>query len=749
MTTQRSGGLRARFLTRLTVRDGPVCRGCGREFDPADLDVDHRIGLADDGTDDDFGNLQLLCAPRGDRWGGCHGAKSRGETSARAASRRQRKALTGAGSRSKRTRSERAVYEAPRTVQGVVIRPGSSGPARSKARCGPRRRSRSEPHRSKWRVPTVSSKKRVFSKTKSTKPPTGPKTVTPGSVVAASLSTRWFLTVVGVGFVLAGGANLLGVGEARIVAGLAGMVLALTTVLTGRVVRVLRTGQRRRITEAFSAESGVATELLRASVTGWSVPGIGTTPTGFSVRYPPSMNDRDAGLVSRVETCLAAKMGSGFRASWHPDRDTVVFRFAPESGDGSSPSDEPSQPGSHTDSLGSAEVGVVEALAAEFGKGRDPEPPSIEWEHRDPPVEPGSGGGNGDSGLAAIEAFTVRYRPSFPDHAPASRLAVQSRVGAKLAPVRFRPEWDTAGNKVRFERRPPMPSLISRPADDASDSPLPIGVDEFSGRAGWDYVELPHLLLVGATGSGKTIQVCGLLLSIARRGHPVYLVDGKGSPKLAGLRHWPSVVDHAIADPSEMSRVVSAVEGFTRDRYQRVLAGDRELDELEPVFLILDEVSEFVAQLKRAHTGKGEHPALGQWRSILRIGRECHVHVVDGLQQAGADVFDGTEARDNHAARVALGPMGPEAAKMAFGDASIGRDVPKLVKGRATVDLGTEPFEVQCYASGFPKPYGAVVETDRDGLAAFLPDGWVLDGEGRPTRADARRSNGDEAETSG
>lgn len=62
---------------RIKVRDMFTCQGCGTVTPPRFLQVDHKVPLAEGGTEDDS-NLQSLCIAG--EHGGCHGHKSKAET---------------------------------------------------------------------------------------------------------------------------------------------------------------------------------------------------------------------------------------------------------------------------------------------------------------------------------------------------------------------------------------------------------------------------------------------------------------------------------------------------------------------------------------------------------------------------------------------------------------------------------------------------------------------------------------------
>jgi DNA segregation ATPase FtsK/SpoIIIE-like protein len=296
---------------------------------------------------------------------------------------------------------------------------------------------------------------------------------------------------------------------------------------------------------------------------------------------------------------------------------------------------------------------------------------------------------------------------------------------------RWKAAWDTAGNTATFERRPSMPAVVPHPVPtDSSDTwRLPLGVDENGDVVSWDLKVAPHGLVVGSTGSGKSVVLSGVIVEALARGFEVVVIDAKGTT-LAGFRRVPGVTRTGLGEPEDMAEAMEETEALMRERYRSVREDGAEPDDFTPVLIVLDEAAEYATNVSRWWKSEGaaergskvrDAPALDSWRSIARLGRECHVHLVVGIQQAAAGFFGGTESRDQLPARIACGPLTQEAARMTFGRSDVGRDVPKDAKGRATVDLGSGPVEVQMWWTPTPKPNGVYRDEDAALLQALLP----------------------------
>lgn len=409
-------------------------------------------------------------------------------------------------------------------------------------------------------------------------------------------------------------------------------------------------------------------------------------PVAGTAAYSWHFDDK-AGSQGRaaVEELLGRKIGERLDFTWTPHRDTLAW--SPATGAAPEPVDaapEPDQSARHEAMKRRVEESVRAAIKGEV---------DVDW---------------GTFDAVGPLTFAVAYPSAFPDESPETRLQLAERVNNK-APGRWRASWDTEENRVRFDRRPPMPRMLPNPVSDDTDTwRLPFGVDEAGDVVAWSLRDAAHMLVVGGTGAGKTVALRSIITDACARGFTVFCVDPKRI-ELTGLRDWPGV--RAVASSiEEMIALVSMLADEMDARYAAIEAGDITEDALPPVLIVIDEATEFINRSNawwKANKPKGasgtEHPVVERWRSMARLGRSGRMHLVVGIQRPDAKVFGG-EARDNYGFRVALGPLSEQGARMVFGRADVGRDVPQDAKGRATVGIGEDKaLEAQTYYTPNPR----------------------------------------------
>lgn len=204
-------------------------------------------------------------------------------------------------------------------------------------------------------------------------------------------------------------------------------------------------------------------------------------------------------------------------------------------------------------------------------------------------------------------------------------------------------------NKERCKVR--LKELISSPAFQKSSSTLNIvlGKDVSGSNYFADLARMPHLLVAGATGTGKTIFLNNLILSLLYQNSPeslrVILVDPK-RVEFSAYRELPHLLCPVIFDAQ---KTVNALKWLISEMERRfeVLAGNgsrnivsynekaiKSGDETLPyIVLIVDELADLMA-------AKGREMEAGIVR-LAQMARAVGIHLVLATQRPSVEVITG------------------------------------------------------------------------------------------------------------
>jgi S-DNA-T family DNA segregation ATPase FtsK/SpoIIIE len=197
-----------------------------------------------------------------------------------------------------------------------------------------------------------------------------------------------------------------------------------------------------------------------------------------------------------------------------------------------------------------------------------------------------------------------------------------------------------------------------------STSPLTFALGrDVSGKAyAVDLAKMPHLLVAGATGSGKSVCVNALITSLLMRARPdevrMVLVDLK-RVELAPYNGLPHLLQHVIVEPGEAKAVLNWAVREMEERYKLLAAhsvrniaafnarpeavaaasatatsGDDGAGERMPyIVLIIDELADLIMREGR----KVEDPIV----KIAQKARAVGIHLVLATQRPSVNVVTG------------------------------------------------------------------------------------------------------------
>lgn len=188
------------------------------------------------------------------------------------------------------------------------------------------------------------------------------------------------------------------------------------------------------------------------------------------------------------------------------------------------------------------------------------------------------------------------------------------------------------------------------------------GVIQISDGITWNYHKIPHLLITGLTGTGKTTLACWVIKSLISQGVRVIYCDPKND---LSMKHFISSLTSAkyVSGINEIHDVIVSIENEMRERqYELDRIGSDEYD-FEPIYLIVDELVAY-QKITDRNTYNSAAKLIG---SIVVMGRGKRVYCGLIMQRPDISYIDGV-TRDNLGCRIAMGQQSATAYEMIFGE---------------------------------------------------------------------------------
>lgn len=214
--------------------------------------------------------------------------------------------------------------------------------------------------------------------------------------------------------------------------------------------------------------------------------------------------------------------------------------------------------------------------------------------------------------------------------------------------------------------RPVMLSEVLRSEKfQVASSPLTIalGVDLFGEPQITDIKKMPHGLIAGATGSGKSVFINSLLVSLLYKATPaevkLLLIDPK-AVEMAPYHDLPHLLAPVISDPQAAAAALKWLVNEMEERYQRLAAaGSRNIEvynekakqageyslQLPYIVVIIDELADLMMV---ASSEVQDHIA-----RITQKARAAGFHLIVATQRPSVDIITGT-IKNNIPTRIAF-----------------------------------------------------------------------------------------------
>ena len=169
--------------------------------------------------------------------------------------------------------------------------------------------------------------------------------------------------------------------------------------------------------------------------------------------------------------------------------------------------------------------------------------------------------------------------------------------------------------------------------------------------------ERPHLLIAGATGSGKSVALNGIIHSLLMKNSPFrckfVLIDPK-KVELIQYADLPHTAKYASEHPDIVRALQWAVDETDRRFSAMQAAGVREYDGTD-LYVIIDELADLMVSIKKE--------TLPLLQRLAQVGRAAHVHVIACTQNVLATTIP-TVLKCNFSTVLGLRTMNSQQSRM-------------------------------------------------------------------------------------
>ena len=218
--------------------------------------------------------------------------------------------------------------------------------------------------------------------------------------------------------------------------------------------------------------------------------------------------------------------------------------------------------------------------------------------------------------------------------------------------------------------------------------------ESYTGPVTVNLTHIPHILLGGSTGSGKSVLLKLLLMQALRKGAEVYIADFKGGvdfPKVWHEKCRMCFTEEDLCDTldrlvEELERRKSALKALgcpNIDAYNEI--AERPLQRL---IFACDEVAEVLDKTGRSKEDKELLAQIeNRLSTIARLGRAFGIHLMLATQRPDANIIPG-QIKNNMDFRV-CGRADSVLSQIILDNTSAAEQIPKDARGRFITGDGT------------------------------------------------------------
>ena len=224
---------------------------------------------------------------------------------------------------------------------------------------------------------------------------------------------------------------------------------------------------------------------------------------------------------------------------------------------------------------------------------------------------------------------------------------LESAFDAHILSINYADGSDNLFEVKMFPAKGALPTKISTPKFSPEDFVIKLGVS-YAGEYNINFNSLPHMLIAGATGGGKTILCRWIIYQLVNKDAVVYLADQKGFVDYCDLREDCRCLDtnekildglQYVVDEISRRMELCRLAGVSKISDYNQLLG---IEQQPPIFAVIDEAN---CLLDPTGKGKAEQDFIAQvvqcLLTITRLGRAAHVHLICVCQRSDVNSIPG------------------------------------------------------------------------------------------------------------
>jgi hypothetical protein len=175
---------------------------------------------------------------------------------------------------------------------------------------------------------------------------------------------------------------------------------------------------------------------------------------------------------------------------------------------------------------------------------------------------------------------------------------------------------------------------------------IPIGVNVYGKTITKDLADMPHLLIAGATGAGKSVMMNVVIRSLTEQNSPsslqLVLIDPK-RVELSQFKNLPHLLAPVIFDDKKAATTLNWLVEEMEVRYHKLEQGgyrtinEYNADQAKKMPKIVVVIDEFADLILQSETGESEQAVVRLAQKARAIG----IHIVLGTQRPSVDVVTG------------------------------------------------------------------------------------------------------------